>query len=63
MSEEVKEVAKQPEKKESRVEYIGAGRFIHGLPARHLTLDEWKQMPEKLRKHVLKLGLYEVKYD
>lgn len=47
----------------TRIEYIGKGRFVYGVPARDLTLDEWKKLPLKRQKHVIKLGLYEVKYD
>jgi hypothetical protein len=61
MSEEVEKKEKKPTPK--HVEYVGRGKFLHGLPARRLTLQEWRDLPGKQREHVLKLGLYEVIYD
>ena len=51
------------EKKPVGVVFIGGKRFIHGIPARDLTLAEWNKLPKNKQKHLLKLGLYEVKYD
>jgi hypothetical protein len=38
-------------------------QYLHGLPKRFLTLQEWRKYPKGLRELALKLGLYEVKYD
>lgn len=58
MSEEVKEKPKKP----AGIEYVGKGRYINGIPT-VMTLDKWNELPKETQKHLLKLGLYEVKYD
>ena len=46
------------------VKYIGKGRYLRGVPARDLSLDEWTEMPADKKKHLVKvLKLYEVIYD
>jgi hypothetical protein len=32
--------------------------YLIGLPARDLSEDEWKELPEELTKSALKLGIY-----
>ena len=39
--------------------YQGSGYFV-GLPARDLSVDEWKQFPKELTKAALKAGLYKL---
>ena len=39
--------------------YIGAGAYLHGVPARDITADEWAALPEELRKIALDLDLYQ----
>ena len=51
-------------KKAVGVKYIGKGAYLRGVPARDMTIDEWKKIPAKKRKHLIEvLKLYEVKYD
>lgn len=47
---------------EKRVIYKGTGFFI-GLPARDMTLQEWREYPEKLTKAAVKAGLFEIVTD
>ena len=58
MSDEVEE---KKVKKPVGIEYIGEGRYINGIPTL-MSLDEWNKLPKEKREHLLKLGLYEVKY-
>lgn len=58
MSEEVKD-----EKKVIGAKYIGAGKFLFGVPAKDLTADEWLAFSELERNHFVNLGLFEVIYD
>lgn len=39
--------------------YQGSGYFV-GLPARDLSVDEWKQFPKELTKAALKAGIYKL---
>ena len=39
--------------------YQGSGYFV-GLPARDLSVDEWKQFPKELTKAALKAGMYKL---
>ena len=39
--------------------YLGQGYFV-GLPARDLSVDEWKQFPKELTKAALKAGMYKL---
>lgn len=59
MSEEVKE----KKKRATGAAFTGNGMYMPGVPARDLSLKEWKSIPAAQREHLLKLGLYEVKYD
>ena len=44
------------------VKYLGKGeRYMIGIPARGLTLEEWEKIPEDLRRRAVDAGLYEVK--
>jgi hypothetical protein len=42
--------------------YIGAGRFLSGVPARDLSLDEWRGLSRDLRRAALARGLYKRGY-
>lgn len=37
--------------------YLGQGYFV-GLPARDMSVDEWKQFPKELTDAALKLKMY-----
>ncbi len=39
--------------------YQGSGYFV-GLPARDLSVDEWKQFPKELTNAALKAGMYKL---
>jgi len=39
--------------------YQGSGYFV-GLPARDMSVDEWKQFPKELTKAALKAGIYKL---
>ncbi len=39
--------------------YLGQGYFV-GLPARDMSVDEWKQFPKELTKAALKAGMYKL---
>ena len=39
--------------------YLGQGYFV-GLPARDMSVDEWKQFPKELTKAALKAGIYKL---
>lgn len=39
--------------------YVGAGAWLHGVPARDLTTDEWESLDADLRATALARGLYE----
>ena len=39
--------------------YQGSGYFV-GLPARDLSVDEWKQFPKELTKAALKADIYKL---
>jgi len=39
--------------------YQGSGYFV-GLPARDLSVDEWKQFPKELTRAALKAGIYKL---
>ena len=55
---------KKEKKKAVGVVYIGKGNYLAGIPARDMTVEEWKTIPASLRKHLTSvLKLYEVKYD
>ena len=45
-----------------RVIYKGLGFYI-GLPARDMTLQEWKSYPKPVIEAALKSGIYEVVTD
>jgi len=34
--------------------------YFAGLPARDLSVDEWKQLPEELAKAALKMGMFKL---
>ena len=41
------------------MKYMGQfGAYIHGIPARDLTPDEWNELTEAQRKHAIASGLY-----
>ncbi len=42
------------------VRYVGDGKFLHGVPARDMSMDEWNALDENLRVLALKLGLYQL---
>ena len=42
--------------------YQGNGYFV-GLPARDLSVDEWKQFPKELTKAALKAGMYKLEKE
>ena len=42
--------------------YQGSGYFV-GLPARDLSVDEWKQFPKELTKAALKAGIYKLSHQ
>jgi len=42
--------------------YQGDGYFV-GLPARDLSVDEWKQFPKELTKAALKAGMYKLSHQ
>jgi hypothetical protein len=42
--------------------YQGDGYFV-GLPARDLSVDEWKQFPKELTKAALKAGMYKLEKE
>ncbi len=44
---------------DKRVIYKGSG-FILGLPARDMTLDEWRSYPKELIEAALKAGLFQI---
>ena len=47
---------------DKRVRYTGKGFFI-GLPARDMTLQEWREYPKELIEAAIKAGLYKVITD
>lgn len=53
---------KKPRRQPKGYKPIGS-QFLDGLPKRYLTLEEWREYPDKLKKLALKLGIYEVDYD
>ena len=44
---------------DKRVVYKGHGFYI-GLPARDMTLDEWRSYPKALIEVAMKAGLYQI---
>lgn len=42
--------------------YQGDGYFV-GLPARDLSVDEWKQFPKELTKAALNAGMYKLERE
>ena len=42
--------------------YLGQGYFV-GLPARDMSVDEWKQFPKELTKAALKAGIYKLSHQ
>lgn len=38
--------------------YRGQGRFLVGVPARDLSADEIRKLPERLRARLIPSGLY-----
>lgn len=53
-------MAKTTDTAPSGVHYIGAGRWLNGIPARDMSADEWGAIDPELRAQALALGLYEV---
>lgn len=39
-------------------QYIGGGRYFHGLPARDLSIEEWNQIAQETQAMALAQGLY-----
>lgn len=44
---------------DKRVTYTGEGFFI-GLPARDMTLQEWREYPKELTDAAIKAGIFKV---
>lgn len=61
MTEEVEERPKK--KKVNGATYTGKGAYIHGVPARDMTAEEWQSFSQAEREHFVNLGLFEVTYD
>jgi len=40
------------------IRYLGGG-FLHGIPARDLTVDEWQALSDEQRETAVASGLYQ----
>lgn len=61
MTEEIQDNLERPkEKKPKGYRFTGGNRFLNGIPAKDMTLREWRELPEDLRELALNIGLYEV---
>lgn len=47
---------------DKKIIFKGGGFFI-GLPARDMTLDEWRSYPAKVKEAAIKAGLYQIVTD
>lgn len=42
------------------VQYVGNGAFVPGVPTVDMSLTDWLELPENLRKTALENGLYQI---
>ena len=42
-----------------KIKYTGNGDYLPGIPARDMTMKEWRAYPKEKRDTAVNLGLYE----